>query len=587
MKKSFPAILSLVCVLAMLFTLLPAAFAEEDAALPEIPSAAESDEGESLPDSVEDGTVPLDLPADEQPESVPEAGESGDTEAPAAESGDGTEEPVGDVIVSDPIVNETIVCDEPAEGEATGSEAIVPEATGDSAGNEVSAPEVTDNEGKNEATIPEETEVQTPTNEDNTTDEPVINDPEEDSGEKELPAEPAEEEPAPSEPAEEEPGEESNPVADPDSGETDSTETVPSEPAGEAPADEPTGSEPEQEEPSSTNEEQAPTDEEQKAAEENTENTESVNDITDSEEQASEIPAEAEPTEETIPEEPASEEPADEEPAAEEPITEESDPEEPAADESVLEAPASEDPVANEPDANEPATDQPVADEPADEEPTQEEPVEEPVAEEPADESPAEITPPEIKVDAKEAAELVLSPEKQKVSIIAEEAGPIRLILDKAPGLAVFLEKEKLEPVETDLTDKIVWELEAEKGKNEVFIQADAESTVNAKAIRFVPAPETQDTVETAEPEPAPVRRVKLVSTLDGLKEVEAGTEIVMTAELIGFTEDEIAAVTWQYRPAGENDFHDIPDAHGLTWSYEISAANIHYEWRILLTLKP
>ena len=85
-----------------------------------------------------------------------------------------------------------------------------------------------------------------------------------------------------------------------------------------------------------------------------------------------------------------------------------------------------------------------------------------------------------------------------------------------------------------------------------------------------------------------PIRKVRLTSTLEGLTEIEDGTEITMTAEFSGFAEDEIVDITWQYRSEDDEEgvFHNIEDAYGFDYSYRVSAENIHYEWRIILTLK-
>ena len=85
-----------------------------------------------------------------------------------------------------------------------------------------------------------------------------------------------------------------------------------------------------------------------------------------------------------------------------------------------------------------------------------------------------------------------------------------------------------------------------------------------------------------------PIPRVKLSSTLDEMTEIEEGTAVTLTAEISGFTEDEILEITWQYRPedAEEEDFREVEDAHGLTYTYDISAENLHAEWRIILTLQ-
>lgn len=85
-----------------------------------------------------------------------------------------------------------------------------------------------------------------------------------------------------------------------------------------------------------------------------------------------------------------------------------------------------------------------------------------------------------------------------------------------------------------------------------------------------------------------PIRKVRLTSTLEGLTEIEDGTEITMTAEFSGFAEDEIVDITWQYRSEDDEEgvFHNIEEAYGFDYSYRVSAENIHYEWRIILTLK-
>ena len=85
-----------------------------------------------------------------------------------------------------------------------------------------------------------------------------------------------------------------------------------------------------------------------------------------------------------------------------------------------------------------------------------------------------------------------------------------------------------------------------------------------------------------------PIRTVKLTSTLDGLTEIEEGTEVTITAEYSGFPEDEIVNISWQYRGEDDpdGDFHDIEGVTGFTYSYTINGENAHNEWRIALTLK-
>ena len=84
-----------------------------------------------------------------------------------------------------------------------------------------------------------------------------------------------------------------------------------------------------------------------------------------------------------------------------------------------------------------------------------------------------------------------------------------------------------------------------------------------------------------------PIRKVRLVSTLDGMTQIEEGTEITITAEFSGFMEDEIADITWQYRTENdaEDAFRNIDGVNGLVYTYSVTDENVHNEWRIVLTL--
>ena len=245
---------------------------------------------------------------------------------------------------------------------------------------------------------------------------------------------------------------------------------------------------------------------------------------------------------------------------------------------------------------------EPACEEPANEEENLE-PAETPEEDETADVTPAEeggteeqetepeeiSTPviPEIVVGGNGSVELTLSPEKQKVYIIARKSdGIIRLTMNDVPGLTVLLGNFELEKAETDDSQTATYLISVKEGKNEIFILAGSETTIRIKAEKYEAEPE-EPAEEAETTEEAPVRTVKLISSLDGLTEIEEGTEIVMTVDMTGFTEDEIESVTWQYRPADETEFHDIEDEHGLTYTYPVSAENIYYEWRIVLTMKP
>lgn len=86
-----------------------------------------------------------------------------------------------------------------------------------------------------------------------------------------------------------------------------------------------------------------------------------------------------------------------------------------------------------------------------------------------------------------------------------------------------------------------------------------------------------------------PMRKVTLKSTLDGMTEIEEGTEVTLTAKYKGFQGDEITEIHWQYRPEDDpaGEFREIDGADGFTYSYQVNNENIHHEWRIILVLKP
>ena len=93
-------------------------------------------------------------------------------------------------------------------------------------------------------------------------------------------------------------------------------------------------------------------------------------------------------------------------------------------------------------------------------------------------------------------------------------------------------------------------------------------------------------TEETPEEEKAPIiRSVAVYSTLDGLKEIAEGAEIVLTARLTGF-EDTSYRVQWQYSADGGASAIDAPGGSSLRYVYRINAQTIRYLWRIVVTVE-
>ena len=378
--------------------------------------------------------------------------------------------------------------------------------------------------------------------------------------------EPAAEEAAAEQPAEEEtetekPAEEVPAAGEPVNGEPAAAEETESEdPAAEEPtAEEPAAEGTETKEPA----EEAPAEEsvsEEPAAEEET---------------RAETPAEETPaTEESATEEPAAEEPAAEGPSA----AEKTESEEPAEETFVSEAPAeeaeTEEPAAEEPAEGTPVSEEPAADETAIQEPAAEESI---VTKEPVEETKAEK--PAAEEPAAEEPETETEPEDPDLEML--ENGYVKVMVIRENGTNLYSEMDANAEAAGSLNHGDVAWIRAVGGMwGEVYTDTDDSVLfLNLNNVALLKG-EVEYNI--------PIRKVHLTSTLDGLTEVQEGTEIFITAEFSGFTEDEIAEITWQYRTENDEEgiFFDIEDAHDTIYSYFISAENVHNEWRIVLTLK-
>ena len=93
--------------------------------------------------------------------------------------------------------------------------------------------------------------------------------------------------------------------------------------------------------------------------------------------------------------------------------------------------------------------------------------------------------------------------------------------------------------------------------------------------------------LDEAPEEEIPVRSVLIRSTLDDAAYVTVGTEVVMTAELIGFTETDEYTVQWQYTPDGGTTVFDAAGGNETSFTYKVNKENFSYTWRIIVTLLP
>lgn len=200
-----------------------------------------------------------------------------------------------------------------------------------------------------------------------------------------------------------------------------------------------------------------------------------------------------------------------------------------------------------------------IPEEPATEAPDMPETAAEPVADEPADDT--------------ETAVAVETPAAPAVPEIVEEpaAAPADdTAVPEAVNTAAEAPAEKEPAAENSVAENTVAESSADE--NAVQAPAVAEAPVPDVPVAEAPVPE--------EPAKAPVeRKVITRSTLETMERVYLGSEIIMTAELIGF-DDVSYSVQWLYSPDGENWF-DAPEGNELVYTYTITEENYLYYWSI------
>ena len=158
-------------------------------------------------------------------------------------------------------------------------------------------------------------------------------------------------------------------------------------------------------------------------------------------------------------------------------------------------------------------------------------------------------------------------------------AGYIRVMIIRQNGTSLFAEQdEHAEAVGSLACGEVVWAKPAGDIWGEVYRGEESEPlffNLNNAALQLGEVGYD-----------VPVRKVELSSSLEGLTEIEEGSWVVINAEISGFTADEIADITWQYRASEDEEFRDIEDAHDFMYVYPVSSENVHYEWRIVLTIK-
>ena len=107
----------------------------------------------------------------------------------------------------------------------------------------------------------------------------------------------------------------------------------------------------------------------------------------------------------------------------------------------------------------------------------------------------------------------------------------------------------------------------------------DVSGYVRSANVMLVNPDEQEETGEEK------LRSVKITSNIEGMDVIYEGMEIVMTAKLEGFEEDEYF-IQWQCSTDKGATFADVEGANGESYSFNVNAENFEYVWKLIVTLK-
>ena len=105
-------------------------------------------------------------------------------------------------------------------------------------------------------------------------------------------------------------------------------------------------------------------------------------------------------------------------------------------------------------------------------------------------------------------------------------------------------------------------------------------------AARYINLVDIIATLKPEDMEELPTRSISIDATIAQETFVYYGSWEEMTANLEGFMEDDVYTVQWQYSEDQGENFVDIEEANELLYGYYVNETNIHYIWRILITLQ-
>ena len=173
-----------------------------------------------------------------------------------------------------------------------------------------------------------------------------------------------------------------------------------------------------------------------------------------------------------------------------------------------------------------------------------------------------------------EEAEIVLTDEEMltlgyyKVTVILEIGNEVY----SAPD-------ENSEIIEVLPTGTELWVKPLENNWASIYTQEEMEKYIYLVDMAAMMTPEGAQEL--------PIRSLSLTQNIPERGYFFFGEEVIITAELKDFLENDVYTVQWLYSDDDGETFTEIEDAHDLTYSYTMDVENRRYIHRIIITLLP
>lgn len=208
-----------------------------------------------------------------------------------------------------------------------------------------------------------------------------------------------------------------------------------------------------------------------------------------------------------------------------------------------------------------------------------------------AEEKPAETDTEEPAAEEEETGEPEEEPEEETEVLPPDEEllalGYYGTQVVMSNGADIFDSLEEgAEPVGHLEAGEILWIRPAEKeGWAEIY---RADETIPATYIRWddVLINQKPETENEEEEEELPARAINISINLAGMEFISLGTEVVMTAELINFREEDQFELQWMYFDPEKGEYIAADGANELVYSYQLTAMNFNCQWKLVVTIQ-